>query len=261
MGDKAIVDDLVSDIGRLILRTGNLGGPWLEAKDVLEGVPLSDYLEKFAPSSKISSGQKFFPPDVLSALLSPHIIKNMLLITCKQRGIRRENLDADVRKIVGDDWEQKDGNSSQKSWLKTFAILVLMQEEYQIFTWIDDDSENGIFDHNIPFLYRSSKSFHANEHSQVPLPQFKGWAFSKLNMFGIHQWQVGVPVFTSSEANPVPHHELDERHILPFLAVQDKKGNQYPQMLGGYGTVDCVRFPSSCYNFQSRYSGGKVSPN
>jgi hypothetical protein len=231
-------------------------GHWLEAENGDPRTLLEDFLANHALPLKIKSSLPFFPPDVLQALFTPKVIEEKLSRVCAERGIVR-HVKGDVQRIIGRDPDAKAG-TLEKSWLKIFALLVLVQRESDIFFWID--SELGISDGDLPLVYKS-KSFYLDRSSTTPLRHFGNWDLSNLRAFDRKQWQVKVPVFTSGETDPLPHRDFEEREILPFLDVKDKDGTWYPEMLGGYGTVECVRLPSSCYDFTSRYGEGKVSIN
>ena len=259
MDDQPIpptVDEVRNDLS--LQGEGSTQCPWIESNDVYFGTSLDDYLAEHAPFSKITSTAKFFPSGVLQSLLAPKVVEEKLLKACEERRISRDNLVSDVRKIIGGDPDANITRSSQKSWLKIFALLVLVKREADIFFWID--SESGICDSHLPLVFvPRSKSIYLDRSLAKPLPHFDGWRLHSLRVFDSLQWQVKIPVFTSSLADPVPHHNFDVRDILPFLAVEDNEGVQFPDTLGGYGRVECVRLPSSCYNFQTLYKSGKVS--
>ncbi|KAF2796626.1 hypothetical protein K505DRAFT_373045 [Melanomma pulvis-pyrius CBS 109.77] len=131
----------------------------------------------------------------------------------------------------------------RKYYLKIFAILVLLEREFDIGEFV----EAGICDHDLPLVQsttgKSSDQF--NQSREVHC--FRNWKESEVEQFYDFQYRCLIPhyCFSTDPKFPAKHARYLNRAILPWIEEDIVKRTH-----GGYGMISCIRIHPACYSFQ-----------
>lgn len=145
---------------------------------------------------------------------------------------------------------------------KIFAILLCGQNRCFIFSFVDE----GISDKDLPFVRCSlendcpaSRPNHQfilckRDHSECKREDHRDCGIKALSSrsrditrdFCRDQWLVQAPVFEKSSTGEIPHHDLDNNVILPF--IEDREAQESQTKSGGYSHVWGVRIHSAHQN-------------
>lgn len=185
-------------------------------------------LEEHQNESTSEENKFFIPIDILNSLLTQDAIEKELQTYGITRG--RKDLSSYV----------KDIHTKAK---KIFAVLLCRSKGDSIFSFIDE----GIGDKDLPLRRcepRNAVSLGANNHA-LRLCIYghqgcglrstsveSGWSRQDVRDFCRDQWLVLAPVFQQHQDGPIPHFELEDNVILPFIEEDKCQISS-----GGYGRV------------------------
>ncbi len=200
---------------------------------------LADKLRDDLIEWPLEGNHYFLPIDLLENLVTEKTVKEELLHL--KIAIEEQKLDSYVRSIC----------TKAK---KLFTLLLLQQQEMSIFAFMDE----GITDSDLPltrcYLQKSGvlpptftlcTNKHSStgiiDHSKCGIKAISSWKWNVVRDVCAHQWQVQAPVFEKSSARgaPIPHFDLDDNTVLPF--IEDHEGKVVQTKVGGYSHVWGVR--------------------
>ena len=198
---------------------------------------LRDTLFNFRVEWPPGQNRYFIPIDALDSLITYDNVKEEL------RGLDQSKREHDYAKIIC--------NSAKK----IFAVLCDVDQVKSIFRLIDD----GICDEDLPFARcykfstagfvassgsftlcrRNHKCHQRANHQDCGIQEIKNWSQHTISAFCRDQWLVQAPVFQRLEDGSIPHYDLNDNAILPFIEDHELQLNQ--KVSSGYSHVWGVR--------------------
>ncbi|RSL93552.1 hypothetical protein CEP52_013205 [Fusarium oligoseptatum] len=145
-------------------------------------------------------------------------------------------------------------NSKPESYLKIFAILVLIERVSSIGDFIKE----GVDDSALPLRRVEVKSTRVPKFELRPRPQdssrlacFKRWNQVQLMQFDDWQWTVMAPFFSRAVDGKVMRYRFPDSTILPFSKEKRQPGDPFEEQEfeGGFGKVSKVYIHPEHHNF------------
>jgi len=149
------------------------------------------------------------------------------------------------------------GKKKLKTFQKIFAILVMVEMSATIPQFLEEDVSDLdlplVFDmqHNtVVGVYRQDSSL---DTAATPLRSLRWpvWSPSRLRCFQRDQWIMLAPFFSQGEDGEVKHYELQDQHVLPFVAAQQAEDDD-AEKHGGFAKVMMVRIHPDHHNFKDK---------
>ena len=184
---------------------------------------------------KLLDGQIFWPPGQESCFIPVDALNSILTYEAVKEELRIIDSSKDDKQLSS--YAHYIRNNAKK----IFAMLLIGNKRESVFSFIDEH----ICDNDLPF-----KKAGVFGNSQDPLRLCKQtnttgcegirsmskWTRHEIREFCRIQWQVQAPVFQKTESGIVPHYDLDDNVILPFI-----EDNEREMASGGYSHVWKVR--------------------
>jgi hypothetical protein len=143
-------------------------------------------------------------------------------------------------------------HSGAKTYLRVFALLLLLERESEIGNFIRD----RVCDESLPLRYcqgADDLEFSHNTHPLEPLTCFGNWRTSEKEWFASHQWRVIVPYFKLDHEGRAENYKFDDKTILPWLPWNEgdsaTTSSQPSKGEGGYADVFKIRIDPSSHGF------------
>jgi hypothetical protein len=155
----------------------------------------------------------------------------------------------------------RQGISKLKTFRKIFALLVLVEATKYILQFLEEDVSDldlplTLIKHNRldGFLRKDTTIQDAKE----PLRCLgrRNCTPTRLRTFNDYQWKLLAPFFSQDRNGDVKHYKLNDRHVLPFLALTDL-AEKDAEKQGGFGRVQLVDIHPDHHNFRSERSPGR----
>ncbi|KAM0077484.1 hypothetical protein ACKRZS_010409 [Fusarium odoratissimum] len=149
--------------------------------------------------------------------------------------------------------------SGQKTYLRIFAILVMIEKEGKVHEFI----QHRVCDDDLPLtLDIRQNAVFRKEGDENPLGCFRRFRPYQLESFETWQWRFMAPFFHAPRDNiPVFHHVFHRRTILPWCRLNgsevglEKFGRHITQ--GGYSTIQPIKIDKSSHEFEKVLRGVK----
>lgn len=154
-------------------------------------------------------------------------------------------------------------NSKPESYLKIFAILVLIERVSSIGDFIKE----GVDDSALPLRRVEVKSARVPRFELRPRPQdssrlacLRRWNQVQLMQFDDWQWTVMAPFFSRAVDGKVMRYRFPDSTILPFSKEKRQPGDllEEQEFEGGFGKVSKVHIHPEHHNF---YDGKVCLPH
>lgn len=147
--------------------------------------------------------------------------------------------------------------SGQKTYLRIFAILVMIEKEGKVHEFI----QHRVCDDDLPLtLDIRQNAVFRKEGDENPLGCFRRFRPYQLESFEMCQWRFTAPFFHAPRDNiPVFHHVFHRRTILPWCRLNGsevglkKFGRHITQ--GGYSTIQPIKIDKSSHEFEKVLRG------
>ncbi|KAF2714314.1 hypothetical protein K504DRAFT_394598 [Pleomassaria siparia CBS 279.74] len=144
-----------------------------------------------------------------------------------------------------------------KSYLKIFALLVLVDAVPSILLFLEDEKDgDDVSDLELPLTLVEGTGglYRHGDPRKKPLKCFKHriWSPFKLESFQEKQWWMLAPFFSRGLDGSVKHYILQDEHVLPFLppTLSHQRTDTITHRIGGYGKVSMVQIHNEHHNFQ-----------
>jgi serine/threonine protein kinase len=188
----------------------------------------------------LGQNKYFIPVDDLDSLITYENVKNEL------RRLGQSKREQDLSSYA---------NIICSNAKKIFAVLLYVDRIEPIFRLIDD----GICDEELPFtrcyksstadvmasagpftLCRRSRKCHRRaNHRDCGIREITNWSQRAIGDFCRDQWLAQAPVFQKLEDGSIPHYDLNDNVILPFIEDHELQSNQ--KVSSGYSHVWAVK--------------------
>jgi hypothetical protein len=179
--------------------------------------------------------------------------------------VQLENAESYVEYIRPDD--EVDSESPEleaKTYLRIFALLVLIKKGYEIGNFIKEE----VSDEKLPVCRHegSRKGEHilcSKKDPHQPLKVFEKWEPHERAWFEHTQWETLVPYFNLDSSNRARHYNLDDSAILPWrkenlrslISPESTRSSWSSVHEGGFADVSCIRIDSSSHGFSEVLKG------
>mgnify|MGYP001940364931 CR=1 FL=1 len=197
----------------------------------------------------------FIPKRELRRIITIEAVTRELKETLAPPPLRMSlnEIQAYAKTVCTEPEEEKGGKTKIKSFRKIFALLMIVEVPASIIAFIQEN----VSDQDLPLtlvkkgmtrlLYRRG-----DRKKQTPLQCFKDerqWSPMKCENFCEKQWCLLAPFFSPPDADGVvKNYILQDRHILPFLTLEDAPGHGVDKT-GGSGRVKIVGIHPDHHNF------------
>lgn len=130
-----------------------------------------------------------------------------------------------------------------KSYIKIFAILVLIGRPARIKLFIDED----ICDADLPLIKKLAegrfRELCRKSAPEVQLRCFEGWDHLSMKEFEAYQWKLLAPSFERGSRRHIHHYAFDSKVILPFTYYSQRSES------GTFGQVSKVKIHPDYHKF------------
>ncbi|KAI3320425.1 hypothetical protein HD806DRAFT_538263 [Xylariaceae sp. AK1471] len=209
-------------------------------------------------SNNRSKGETFLPIGQLDDLLTIDAVVRELNSSLRASSSRRQysslQLEEFANIICYGKVFRNGSNTETKRFQKIFAILVLVEQSSSFPLFLDGD----LSDETLPLkLVPSGKTVQLRQRDSSSLDGiadkklrcFHGWSQRRIRLFWEDQWKMLVRFFDQGDYNDVPHYDLEDQAILPFVPTEDGRG-QISLGHGGFGDVFITHIHPAHHNFQ-----------
>lgn len=191
--------------------------------------------------------RSFLPKGELIRLITPDSVARELATELRDI-LTPAQIRAYADVVCAETTVERNGKEVIKSYRKIFALLVIAELSSMILLFLEED----VSDLDLPLTPIKSpgiKGF-SRKGSDIPLSCFDHdrWSPMKLHNFHDHQWKMLATYFKHDARGDVKHYVLRDRHILPFVAL-DEAGEHDTEVIGGYGRVFMVHIHQDHHNF------------
>lgn len=204
-----------------------------------------DILETY---KRTRDNQRFLPKGDIYRLVTPESVYRELSRVLGDLH-PPAHVQAWATKICTETKTNQHGKPKFKSFRKVFALLVIVESSATIPWFLDEDVSDidlplvpirGIGGHGIKGFSRKG--------STNPLSCFRRWSPTRLDTFYDHQWRMLAVYFAQSNSGLVKHYQLQDQHILPFVASSNRD-EDYKEIRGGYSRVFMVHIHEDHHDF------------
>lgn len=219
---------------------------------VHEGQSLMERLMVLRCRSSPPEGHLFFPRGLVEGLITTEVVVEALKDRKGELEFMRPEpiSDAEIEKIA------EDVCSSSRSYRKMFAILILLEREWEIVSFIKDD----LCDSDLPLSavpvggQGLLVKLRRKSDLTTDLSCLRRWGPKVHENFDKEQWAMVAPFFARAKSNRAGFYELSSKDILPWVEVNSSLHQ------GGYSSISRVIIHPSHHNFEkSEMSDGSFA--
>lgn len=201
---------------------------------------------------------EFLPKGMLCSLVNATSVAEELNHTLT---FTPEEVQSYTEKICSETEVTRRSKLKIKSYRKIFALLVVIDSTKSIRQVLDEDVSDLdlpltlVKYHGIAGLCRRDL---ASQSEGIPLESLRKpyLSLTKLKNFAEYQWKLLAPFFSQDVDSEVKHYKLNDKHILPFVPLDDM-ADEDTEREGGYGKVDLVDVHPDHHNFHEDTLGCK----
>lgn len=199
---------------------------------------------------------------MLCKLVNPQSVAQELKQKCSDILIPEEDIDRYAEQICNEIEVTKDGRTKIKSFRKVFALLVVIECTKYILQLLKDDVSD--LDLPLTMVVKNDKILglcrkdEVSRNAGIPLKCLRRpqWSVTKLRDFAREQWRFSAPFFAQDLDSDVKHYKLDDKHILPFIDLDDMAEDD-TEREGGFGRVMLVDIHPDHHDFRNGGFQGK----
>lgn len=139
--------------------------------------------------------------------------------------------------------------SSKTTYIKVFALLVLIEKIQDIARFIRDETCDDV----LPIVISQGRNVYSSKEGNRHLSCFSGWKTHELEYFETRQWWVNTPYFDSTKDNPLTEITLERGTRKPWRRLQGNEQSDGSE--GAYGIVIPVEIHPTAHSFHQLLSG------